>query len=89
MIDPQPLSREVAHHDARSAFARLKADAAVAHAFFSGSGDTTTGTSGAANRAELAARLALVREDIERSKTVLEQRKRCIAEGSLRERNVP
>lgn len=50
MIDPQPLSREVAHHDARSAFFRLKADTDVAHAFFTGIDSRCGPTSGAANR---------------------------------------
>ena len=48
MIDPQPLSREVAQHEARSALFRLKADTAVAYSLFTGV-DTTTGTSGAAS----------------------------------------
>lgn len=50
MIDPPPLSREVAHHEARSAFFRLKADTAVAHILFTGVDNATTGTSGAAPR---------------------------------------
>lgn len=40
MIDPQPISRDVARHELRSSFGRVKQDLSVLNDMFTGKGDT-------------------------------------------------
>lgn len=48
MIDPQPLSDDISHHDVRSAFGRVKQDLAAINSIFTGLSDSAAFTPGTA-----------------------------------------
>lgn len=48
MIDPQPLSDDISHHEVRSAFGRVQQDLAAINSVFTGLSDSAAFTPGIA-----------------------------------------
>lgn len=54
MIDPQPLSDDISHHEIRSAFGRVKQDLAAINSIFTGLSDSAACTPGTSDSGDMA-----------------------------------